>query len=321
MTFVFFSHTSNLPQQAIVNLRFKCYNLLQYTGEIRAMNQIELLTTSFLSMWRGLIKSIPEILTSVAILVITHYILKFLKPLIEKGLRRFKVREILIEFIIKIFSATLWISAILIAAGILFPTITPGKILTALGLGSIAVGFAFKDIFENFMAGIFILLREPFKIGDIIQVDDIEGKITHITIRDTVITDLDAHKIVIPNAMVFKNKIHVHTSKTYRRVNITCGIAYDEDISAAKECIEKAIKHLPSVLKNQPLQIEAYEFNNSSVDIRVFWHTSSDPAKRRASIDEVVVAIKKALDTAKIEIPYPYRTLVLKDDIGIKMKK
>ena len=88
-------------------------------------------------------------------------------------LKKIRFKPVLADFLSTLISGFIWISGILISCGILFPSITPGKILTALGLGSIAVGFAFKDIFENFIAGVLIILREPFKIGDIIEVDNV----------------------------------------------------------------------------------------------------------------------------------------------------
>ena len=94
---------------------------------------------------------------------------------------------------------------------IIFPGITPAKILTVLGLGSIAIGFAFKDIFENFLAGILILFREPFQIQDFIECEGIEGFVEDITIRDTHIRRVDGQRIVIPNAMLFKNPVYVRT--------------------------------------------------------------------------------------------------------------
>ena len=197
---------------------------------------------------------------------------------------------------------------------IVFPSLTPAKALTALGLGSVAIGFAFKDVFENFLAGILILLREPFALDDFIECSGIEGQVSEITIRDTHIRQTDGQLVVMPNAILFKQPVTVRTSQNLRRAEITVGVAYDEDVDAARDVIYDAVVAVDMVRDDvRDVQVFAKEFGASSVDYQVTWWTGSRPVDIRASRDKVVASIKRALDDAGIEIPFPYRTLTFKD--------
>ena len=210
----------------------------------------------------------------------------------------------------------------LVALTIVFPTITPGSALTTLGLGSVAIGFAFKDTFENFLAGILILFREPFRIGDFVEVDGIEGKIEQITIRDSRIRQTDGQLVVMPNHTLFQNPVIVRTNRDLRRTTIIVGVAYGEDVDRSRQVIHDAVVQVKSVRDDvHDVQVFAREFNSSSLDFEVAWWTGSLPVDIRASRDQVVGAVKRALDEAGIEIPFPYRTLTFKEALPLTRQR
>lgn len=238
---------------------------------------------------------------------------KLVDRIIAGTMGRARMRRSLIEVLQKLTSVVIWIVGLLIATTVIFPSMTPGRLVTAVGLGSIAIGFAFKDIFENFIAGILILFREPFRLGDYIECSGIEGRVEEITIRDTHIRQVDGQRVVLPNAMLFKDPVTVRTDRDLRRTTIICGVAYGEDVDESREVIRRAVEALDSVRTEPPVQIFAQEFASSSINFEVTWWTGSRPVDIRASRDEVVAAIKRALDSAGIEIPFPYRTLTFKE--------
>jgi small-conductance mechanosensitive channel len=206
------------------------------------------------------------------------------------------------------------------SAIIVYPGMTPTKVLTAFGLGSIAIGFAFKDIVENFFAGILILWRFPFDTGDFVDCAGIAGKVESTTIRMTTIRQVDGELVVVPNAMLFKNPVNVLTNWASRRITVVCGIAYGENVDEAREVIRAAVKSCESISHNRPVQIFAQEFADSSINFEVTWWAGSTPEEVRASRDEVVASVKAALDKAGIEIPFPYRTLTFKEPLHAKLQ-
>ena len=262
---------------------------------------------------------LPEVTAAAVLLAAVWAASRFAGWIISKFGTRFKLRTNLIEVLSLISSVTIWLFGILAALTLVFPTITPAKALTTLGLGSVAIGFAFKDTFENFLAGILILLREPFEIGDFIECNAVEGQIEQITIRESYIRQTDGQLVVVPNNVLFQNPVTVRTSRDLRRVTIICGIAYSENVDAARDVISDAVKAVDSVRDDvKDVQVFASEFGASSIDFEVSWWTGSAPRAVRESKDQVVAAVKGALDDAGIEIPFPYRTLTVTEPIPVK---
>lgn len=213
---------------------------------------------------------------------------------------------------------SIWTFGILISITIIFPSLTPAKLLAAAGLGSVAIGFAFKDIFENFVAGILIMLRKPMRIGDFIECEGVAGKVEKITIRETYIRKTDDQLVLVPNSILFKHPVYIETDKSLRRFDIVVGVAYSENIDAARKVIQEALKTTDLIDKNKPYEVYAREFNASSIDFTVRWWAQSSPLDMHKTRDKIVTSIKAALDEAGIEIPFPYRTLTFSEPLQIE---
>ncbi|NND21766.1 MAG: mechanosensitive ion channel family protein [Silicimonas sp.] len=261
---------------------------------------------------------LPNVIFATIFLVLVWLFAKFVGWLIPKLMSKANVRQALIDVIRMVAIAAVWVLGVLIAATIAFPTVTIGKILAAAGVGGIAIAFAAKDTLENFFAGIMLLLREPFRKGDFVECEDLEGKVEDITVRDTRIRQTNGQLIVAPNAMFYQNPVTVLTDGDLRRTTIMCGVAYDEDVDEAREVILSAVKGVDSVRDDvKDVQIFAQAFGASSIDFEVTWWTGSEPIDIRRSRDKVVAAVKRALDDAEIEIPFPYRTLTFKEPLPL----
>ncbi|NEK23548.1 mechanosensitive ion channel [Sulfitobacter sp. JBTF-M27] len=274
-------------------------------------NQLEGYATGF---WQVL----PQLVLSVVFLVFVWAVAKVLSWVLPKMLRRARMRRALVDVVMMLAIVGLWLFGVLIAVTIAFPTITPGRALTALGVGGVAIGFAFKDVFENFLAGVLLLIREPFSIDDYIDCENIEGQVEEITIRDTHVRQTDGQLVVAPNAMFFKNPVTIRTAKDVRRTTIICGVAYGEDVDAAREIIAKAVRDVDSVRDDvRDVEIFAQEFADSAINFEITWWTGSRPLDIRSSRDKVVAAVKRALDEAGVEIPFPYRTMTFKEPLSI----
>ncbi|QDU80042.1 Small-conductance mechanosensitive channel [Polystyrenella longa] len=278
---------------------------------------LEHVTESLLSLWRDFLSRLPLILVGFLVLVATWGISKGAIALVRRSSGKARVRENLSDLFVQLTTFSIWTFGIMVAAIVVFPGMTPAKLLTVLGLGSVALGFAFKDIFENFFAGILILWRFPLDRGDFIECEDIEGKVEDITIRMTTIRQVDGQLVVVPNAVLFKNAVNILTNKKIRRTTVICGVAYDEDVDASREVIKSAVQDCSTVSDEKPVEIFAQEFAASSINFEVTWWTGSTPLDIRRSRDEVVASVKQSLDEAGIEIPFPYRTLTFKEPLSV----
>src|ERR687890_217353 len=126
---------------------------------------------------------------------------------------------------------------LLVVSTIVFPSIRPADALATLGIGSIAVGFAFKDILQNWIAGLLILLRRPFQRGDQIVINNYEGTVEHIEARATILKTYDGRRVIIPNSDVFTRSMIVNTAFPKRRSEYDVGIGFSDDIDTARRVI------------------------------------------------------------------------------------
>jgi small-conductance mechanosensitive channel len=287
-------------------------NRLRVDPTIDLASSARVVKDSLRQLWQDFLIRLPLLIAALTCLLVTAIAAKLLSYGFRRLLDRRRFRTSLKDLADQLIRIGVWVLGLLLATVIAFPGMTPSKALTVLGLGSIAIGFAFKDIFENFFAGILILWRYPFDRGDYITLGELTGRVEEITIRNTLIKRLDGELSVVPNAHIFTNSVDVLTSQPQRRVRLICGVAYGESVDAAREVIRAAVQECESVQGKRTAEVFACEFADSSVNFEVAWWTGSKPIDIRRSRDEVVAAIKRKLDEAGIEIPFPYRTLTFK---------
>ena len=199
---------------------------------------------------------------------------------------------------------------LLVASVIAIPGFTVGQLFSILGVGSVAIGFAFRDILQNFLAGILLLVNQPFRIGDQIIADKLEGTVEDIQTRATYVRTYDGRRVVVPNSDLFTNLVTVNTAFETRRLEHVIGISYDDDIETAIGVLERVMRGAPSVLNDPEPDAFVVNFSDSSIDIQLFWWISSPFQKDVVfSRGEVLRKAKRALDEAGITIPFPIRTL------------
>lgn len=184
-----------------------------------------------------------------------------------------------------------------------------GPLLTAAGIGGVALAFAVRTIFENFLAGILLLLRRPFRPGDQIGSADFEGVVEDLNLRAVVLRTLDGRRVLIPNGKVLSNPIINLTAFPARRTDLTVGVGYDADLEATRALIEDAVRGVAGVRADPPPEALVEAFGESTVDFCVrFWHAA--PIREMWLVrHRVAVAVKQALDEAGVAMPFPQLAL------------
>lgn len=186
--------------------------------------------------------------------------------------------------------------------------------ISALGIGGIVVGFAFRDIAQNFLAGIIILLTEPFRIDDQIVYKEFEGTVEDIQVRATTIRTYDGRRVVIPNAELFTNAVTVNTAFEKRRLQYDVGIGYGDDIGQARQLILQAIGGVDGVLSDPAPDALVVNLAESTVNIRARWWIQ--PPRRADALDlqdRVLQAIKERLTANGIDLPFPTQQMLFHD--------
>ena len=189
------------------------------------------------------------------------------------------------------------------------PRFYPGQLMSALGIGSVAIGFAFKDIFQNLLSGILILLSEPFRIGDSIVVNSLEGTVEDIQIRATFLRSPDGRRIVIPNATVYTSALTVNTAYQQRRCEFVVGIGYDDDEQKAKQIILDILNNDRNVLSQPAFSVNVTALADFSVNLTVRWWVDTTETDMSSSTSTIQAQVKQAFNENGINIPYPIQEL------------
>ena len=248
---------------------------------------------------------VPYLLFGFLAFLIFLVIAKILKTILVTAGRRTRLDQTLAELLARLASAGTVILGLLVAAVIIFPSFHPGELIAGLGITSVAIGFAFKDVLQNFFAGILILWRRPFIVGDEIRVREFEGTVEDITTRSTRVKTYSGERAVLPNGDVYTSAILVVSAYESRRVRLTVGIGYKDSIESARKTIHDVLRQTEGVLNSPEPWVYVSELAPSSVNLNVYFWTGSRQANVLALIDEVTTGIKSALDQAHIDIPYP----------------
>lgn len=257
---------------------------------------------------------VPYFLVALVVFLLFWGLSAIFKKVVYKLLGKRSRHANLVKVFQRVGGALILFMGFMIAMVIAIPGFTPAKLIGALGIGSVAIGFAFKDIFQNLLSGILLLLSEPFRIGDQIVSGDYEGTVEDIKIRATTIKTFDGRQVVIPNSQLYTSALTVNTAYKQRRLQVAVGIGYEDDIETAKGVILQALDRAETVSRRAEPSVIATGFGDSTIDLTVRWFIDDGTqANKVASIHEVIVEMKKGLDGAGVNMPFPIRTLDLSD--------
>ena len=226
---------------------------------------------------------------------------------IVKIMERQGVDETLTRFLKNIIYWALMAAVIVAAAGQL--GINTASFLTIIGAAGLAVGLALKDSLANFASGVLLILFRPFKVGDAVEVAGVSGVVQEITIVTTVLHTFDNQLVIIPNSKISNDTIKNINANSTRRIDLTVGISYDDDIKTAHQLLETIVQEDQRILPEPAATIAVAELGDSSVNFVVRpWVNTQDYWSVRF---DLIKAIKLRCDEAGISIPYPQRDVHL----------
>ncbi|WP_395394692.1 mechanosensitive ion channel [Novosphingobium sp. BL-8A] len=281
------------------------------------MKYVDTLQKQLESMADGFVQALPSLVIALMVLVVTWAAARFAVRIADKLTGRTSIRNDLKQLFDTLVRLLVWIFGSLIALTVAVPSFTPAGAFAGLGVGALAIGFAFQDIFENFLAGVLIMLRDKMNIGDSIECNKIQGKVERITLRETHIRQFTGELTVVPNSMLFKNPVRILNDEPVRRDELVVGVSYDCDLDRAETLLRDAVKGVEGVDSNKAVLVVAQAFNSSSIDFLIQWWADTSPRDMRVTKSDAIKAIKAALDGEGIEIPYPYVTNTFKEALPI----
>nr|WP_299244789.1 mechanosensitive ion channel family protein [uncultured Halomonas sp.] len=251
----------------------------------------------------GAVRLLPNIVVAIVLLALFYAI----GLLVRRIIRRHSIRRQRANLGDVLGGFVKWVIVLvgfLFAATIVIPTLKPGDLFAGLGVSSVAIGFAFKDILQNWMAGLLILLRQPFNIDDQIEVNGYEGTVERIETRATIIRTYDGQRIVVPNSDIYTNAVQVKTAYEKCRSQYDIGIGYGDGMDEACDVLRQAVVRVDGVESDPAPEALPWDLAASWVTIRVRWWSHSRRADMVHVHARVIKAIKLALDEARIDMPY-----------------
>jgi small-conductance mechanosensitive channel len=193
-------------------------------------------------------------------------------------------------------------------------------VVSGTGLLGLALGFAFRDIAENFLASILLSIQRPFRLGDVIQVDGHTGVVQKVTSRGTLLIDFDGNHIQLANATVYKNTIKNFTANPNMRADFTVGIGYDADAAEAQEVVRRTLKDHPAVLDDPASLVLVEELGAATVNLHVyFWVDGSQHSLLKVK-SAVLRQVMSALTVAGISMPDEAREVIFPQGVPVVMQ-
>ncbi|WP_419805515.1 mechanosensitive ion channel family protein [Terriglobus sp.] len=264
-------------------------------------------------LWSAL-HTLPYVALAIIVYAIFHLAARALRNIITRISIHHEHQRNVGLVLGRLVQGTTMLLGVLVALVIAIPSFKPVQLVQLLGIGSVAIGFAFRDILQNFLAGILILLTEPFKIDDQIVVGEHEGTVEAIETRATMIRTYDGRRVVIPNSNIFTEAVMVNTAFPKRRLQYDVGIGYGDDIEHARELMLNALRGSETVLDDPAPEALVVDLAGSWVTIRIRWWM--DPPRKldtMRSVDRVLTAIKRDLTAAGIDLPFPTQQILFHD--------
>lgn len=268
---------------------------------------LEKLKNAFLQNWNVFIKHIPDFVLAIFIIAAGFFLAKFITKLFRKAITKKIDDPLMTNFLSKTVKALLLILIIMFALNTAGLSGIASGILAAAGASALILGFAFKDIGENFLAGIILAFSRPFHINDTVQIENVFGKVKAMEFRYTKITTFDGRNVYIPNSDVLTKPVFNFTEDGFYRSDFIVGIAYENNIHKAKEIILTCLDEEGDVVKDTSHInfVAEDELAASTVNLKVyFWVTTDD--FRRSVLEtkgRLIKSVKTRLEAAGFNLP------------------
>lgn len=272
-----------------------------------------------LVLWRDTIRSLPSFFLGLLILMLSAGA----GVLVTRGARTFLRRKVRTNLLRNVMARGMGVLVFLFGVYIILRvsglTQLALTVVGGTGLIGLAVGIAFRDITENFLASIFLSMQRPFETGDLVEVTGVTGYVQQLNMRTTILMTLDGNLVQIPNASVYKNNLRNFTTNSSRRDDFVIGIGYDDSINDAQEIVRKVLADHPAVLNDPEPSVLVDSLGKSTINLRVyFWLNGREHSwlKVRSS---VIRLVKLAFQKHGVSMPDEAREIVFPHGIPVTL--
>ena len=246
-------------------------------------------------MVEGFFSRLPALILGAVVFFLFYLLSAVVGRVIHRAMRQYRP-NLGVVFARLTGAATIFLG-LLVAFSVVAPSFQAGDLIKILGIGGVAIGFAFQNILQNFLAGLLLLWAEPFRIGDEIKLDNFEGIVEEIQTRATMVKTYDGRRIVIPNADLFTRSVTINTALDTRRWEYDLTLKDMQKLNEVKSLIVKTVSEVPGVLADprpEALVVDLSDVEANAVKLRVLWWTKAPRHHEMlSSYDKVLTAIGK----------------------------
>lgn len=262
-------------------------------------------------------------ITSIALAILFgfYFLANFLERLLKKRLVRKMDDPLLANFLSVFFRLIILLIGLMVIFRVVGLTGVVSGLLAGAGISAFVIGFALKDIGENFLAGILLAFKRPFRLGDVVDIDNLRGTVISLNLRDTQIKTADGKDVFIPNAHIIKNALVNFTIDGFLRYDFIIGLDYGSDYQRAIDVIQEVLPTIDGVLKNRKkANVWVTDLGESTLNLQVtFWVDTLDDALGDLDIrTQVIIHTLQALDREGFNLPS--RIVELKNHDGQALK-
>src|ERR1700737_1506217 len=244
---------------------------------------------------------LPSLVVAIAVFIPFYILSIFVRRIIRSATRAH--RQNLGMAFARLIGAGVILLGFLVAFSIVAPSFQAGDLIKVLGIGSVAIGFAFQNILQNFLAGLLLLWAEPFRVGDEIKLDPYEGTVEEIQARATIIKTYDGRRVVIPNADLFTHSVIVNTALDIRRWEYDLAVNGIRELDELKSLLINAVSKVQGVLPDPRPEVLVMDLgvDLNAIKVRVLWWTKSPRQHEMLdSYDRVLTAIRQTLNRSAV---------------------
>jgi small conductance mechanosensitive channel len=270
-------------------------------------------------LWRDFVRSIPFVVFGLLILALSAgagwIASRFTRVFLRHRIRATLLRGV-IAYAVGIFGFLVGTYIVLRVSGLTQLALT---VVGGTGLVGLAIGIAFREITENFLASIFLSMQRPFETGDLIEVTGIIGYVQQLNVRTTILMSLDGNLVQVPNATVYKSTIRNFTANPNRRESFNVGIGYDDPIDKAQEIARQVLTDHPFVLKDPEPWVLVDSLGSATVNLRIYFWLNGRQHSWLKVRSSVIRLVKRAFQQDGISMPDEAREVVFPNGIPITM--
>lgn len=275
------------------------------------MNNILTLLEQKLSGWLTTFSvNLPNVLAALVIFLVFYGLSALAKKVTKNTIARSGGHHSLQVLLSNISRFVVIATGLIVALGILGLGKTVTAALAGAGVIGIVLGFALQDIAANFISGIILIFRKPFEENDLIEVNDNLGIVREINLRTTKIRLPTGQVLYIPNQDVFQNELTNYSELGERRVDIACGVSYNDDLEEARKVAIAAVNSLEFTSERRSVEVFYDQFADSSINFKLrFWIDFNSQSDFLSAQSKAIEAIKTAFQEHDIDMPFPVRTI------------